>query len=268
MKILRFVQKNYLSYGFGKLAGIPWPQPINTAIIKWFATTYKINLNEVGEDLSNYKSLGDFFIRKLKPGVRPIAEGIVHPCDSAITEVGRVENQTLIQAKGMTYRLNDFLRSQDLAAQLEGGTYITYYLCPADYHRVHAPADMLIHNCTHIPGQLWPVNPWSVKNITNLFPRNERLVARLEIDKKPAALVMVGATNVGKMTVDFDAHLVTNTLRPRKVNKEYRPPLLMKAGDPFGTFHMGSTVVMIYGAGLAPELSKISRSHVLMGQKL
>ncbi len=267
MKILRYLPKNYLSYGFGKLAGMPLPPPLNSAVIKWFAATYNINLAEAEQEISQYRSLGDFFVRALKPGSRPIGEGLVHPCDAAITEFGKVENQTLIQAKGINYKLIDLLKSQDLAGQLEGGTFVTYYLCPADYHRVHAPADMLVHACTHVPGQLWPVNSWSVTNISNLFPRNERLVAHLEINKRPAALVMVGATNVGKMTVEFDKTLVTNTLRSRLVNREYRPPILMKAGDPFGAFHMGSTVVMIYAPGVV-SVAQIRAGHVLMGQKL
>lgn len=268
MNILRFLPKNYLSYGVGKLAHIPWPKPLNTALISWFASTYKINLDEISCEVSSYKSLGDFFVRTLKEGARPIAEGIVHPCDAAITEVGKIHNQTMIQAKGMSYSLSDLLRSQNLAAGLEGGTYITYYLCPADYHRVHAPADMLVHACTHVPGSLWPVNPWSVKNIKNLFPINERLVAKLEIDKKPAALVMVGATNVGKMTLSFDPQLVTNNLKNKTNFREYRPPILMKAGDPFGAFHMGSTVIMVYSSQANIDPEKIPQSHVLMGEKL
>jgi phosphatidylserine decarboxylase len=257
-----------LSYGFGKFANINWPKPLNKALINWFVNTYKINLDEIGGDVGSYNSLGDFFVRTLKAGARPIGEGLVHPCDAVISEFGKIENQTLIQAKGINYQLIDLLRSQDLAAELSGGTYITYYLCPADYHRVHAPADMLVHSCTHIPGQLWPVNAWSVNNIKNLFPRNERLVARLEIDKKPAALVMVGATNVGKMTLDFDTRLVTNNLSSKLKTQEYRPPVLMKAGDPFGAFHMGSTVVMIYSAAANLDLTKIKRQHVLMGSVL
>ncbi len=268
MNILRFLPKNYLSYGVGKLAHIPWPKPLNTALISWFASAYKININEISDEISSYKSLGDFFIRTLKEGARPIGEGIVHPCDATITEVGKIDNQQMIQAKGMSYKLVDLLQSQDLAKELEGGTYITYYLCPADYHRVHAPGDMLIHSCVHIPGYLWPVNPWSVKNIKNLFPSNERLVAKLEIDKKPAALVMVGATNVGKMTLSFDSRLVTNNLKNKMRSNEYKPPILMKAGDPFGAFHMGSTVVMVYSPQANINPDRVKKSHVFMGQSI
>ncbi|OQW48202.1 MAG: hypothetical protein A4S09_13920 [Proteobacteria bacterium SG_bin7] len=268
LNILRFLPKNYLSYGLGKLAHVPWPRPLNTALISWFASTYKINLDEIDREISSYKSLGDFFVRTLKEGARPIGEGIVHPCDAAITEVGKIHDQKMIQAKGMNYKLIDLLRSQDLAGELEGGTYITYYLCPSDYHRVHAPADMLIHSSIHIPGYLWPVNPWSVRNIKNLFPCNERLVAKLEIDKNPAALVMVGATNVGKMTLSFDSRFVTNNLENKIKSRDYKPPVVMRAGDSFGAFHMGSTVIMIYSprANIDPE--KIKKSHVLVGQSL
>lgn len=266
--ILKILPKNYLSYGFGKIANIPLPRPLNKALIQWFADTYKINLNEIEHDLESYRSLGDFFTRTLKPGARPIGEGLVHPCDSSITEFGQISKQTLVQAKGMTYSLTELLGSHDLASDLEGGIYITYYLCPSDYHRVHAPADLTIHSCMHIPGQLWPVNSWSVKTIPNLFPRNERLVTRLQIQKLPAALVMVGATNVGKITLSFDQGLVTNNLSSKTVNREYKTPVLLKKGSQFGTFHMGSTVVMIYGPDIIKNIAVLKRGPVLMGESI
>lgn len=266
---LRFVPKNYLSYFLGRLAAIRWPFDWNKKIILWFSRRYRINLGEIEKDVSQYPSLSDFFVRRLKPGVRPIANGIVHPADSTITTYGAIDNQTLIQAKGLKYDLSEFVHDLKLAALLEGGTYITYYLCPADYHCVHSPVDGKIIKATHIPGELWPVNSWSVQSIKNLFPRNERLVVEIDVEGKRAVLVMVGATNVGKMSLAFDDTLVTNDLSHRQARTQfYKPPISIKRGDLFGKFHLGSTVVMLYQEGILPMGKVINATPVKYGESL
>ncbi len=267
--LLKVLPKNYLSYGVGKLVHMRLPAPLNQQVIKWFVRRYKIDLSDIEGDIKSYKSLGEFFIRNLKKSARPIGEGIVHPCDSVISEVGVVQEQTLVQAKGLSYNLAEFLLDSKLAADLEGGIYITYYLCPADYHRVHSPVDGEIEWCSHVPGQLWPVNQWSVQNIQNLFPRNERLIANVRVGSSNCALVMVGATNVGKMSVAFDQQIVTNNLSSRVVKKDYSPAIKIKKGDLFGTFHMGSTVVMIYPKDfLGKSWKEITKGSVKFGASL
>ncbi|MDZ4660590.1 MAG: archaetidylserine decarboxylase [Pseudomonadota bacterium] len=267
--LLRFVPKNYLSYFLGRLAAIRWPFAWNKKLILWFSNRYGINLDEVEKDVSQYPSLSDFFVRRLKSGVRPIANGIVHPADSTITTFGPIDNQTLIQAKGLNYDLSEFVHDLNLAAALEGGTYITYYLCPADYHCVHSPIDGKVIKATHIPGELWPVNTWSVKSIKNLFPRNERLVVEMDYEGKRAVLVMVGATNVGKITLAFDDTLVTNDLSHRKPRTRfYNPSIGIKRGDLFGKFHLGSTVIMLYQEGILPTGKVISSVAVKYGESL
>ena len=267
--LLRFVPKNYLSYFMGRLAAIKWPFSWNKTLILWFSRRYKINLGEIEKDVSLYPSLSDFFVRRLKPGVRPIGSGIVHPADSTISTFGLIDHQTLIQAKGLKYDLSEFVHSLPSAAALEGGTFITYYLCPADYHCVHSPVDGKILKATHIPGELWPVNSWSVSSIKNLFPRNERVVVEMDCEGKRAVLVMVGATNVGKMTLAFDETLVTNDLSHREPRiRTYSPAISIKRGDAFGKFHLGSTVVMLYQAGILPKDLVIKSGAVKYGASL
>jgi phosphatidylserine decarboxylase len=141
---------------------------------------------------------------------------------------------------------------QDLEAfkKYEGGLFVTYYLCPTDYHRVHAPTDMNIHQVTYAPGELWPVNQWSTHNVRNLFGINERVIIDFKAPQGLATLVLVGATNVGQMSLSFDSQIVTNVPLASgaevtsSIRKSYAVNL--QKGDHVGTFHMGSTVVMIY----------------------
>src|SRR5690606_30652682 len=141
-----------------------------------------------------------------------------------------------------------------------------YYLCPTDYHRVHSPVDGKITEIHYIPGKLWPVNNWSVSNIKNLFAINERVVVIIETPKGKCALVMVGATNVGKMTVTFDQGILTNNFFDRSpVKKKYPTPIEVKKGEDLGAFHMGSTVVMVYEKSFFGTTDKFNVGKVRMG---
>ena len=152
----------------------------------------------------------------------------------------------------------------------QGGQYLTYYLCPRDYHRVHSPVSGKILSCTHVPGKLWPVNPWSVENITQLFAINERTLTLIETDRGLVMVVMVGATNVGKMTMSFDREIVTNASHFRSLNtKEYHPTIDVEKGQELGIFNMGSTVIVLttpsFFANQQPEIVK---DHVKYGESL
>ncbi len=266
------VPKNELSHWVGRLAHRRLPEPFAGLSVAWFAKYYKIDMGEAEFPLEHYKTIGELFTRRLKPGARPIGDGpVIHPVDARITEAGKIERQTLIQAKGRTYRVDELLRSRLYADALEGGQYLTYYLCPTDYHRVHAPVTGKIVWSAHVPGELWPVNEWSVSKIPNLFSVNERVVAVIETDKGFAALVMVAATNVGNMTVNFDPMITTAVRRSGRQVREkvYNPPVEIKKGEEFGTFHMGSTVIMLYAPGVLEADAGEFRGHrSKMGESL
>ncbi len=245
--ILYVLPKNLVSWLFGCFASIKCPRFWVRFVVKTFANLYKINLNEAAKDLNEFTSLNDFFTRQLKPGIRDIQSGVVHPADSVLTQHGQVNEGALVQAKGKTYLLKDFLQMDPLFKRFLNGYFFTYYLCPTDYHRVHSPVDGNVTDVQYIPGKLWPVNAWSVGAIKDLFAVNERVVSIIETPQGACALVMVGATNVGKMTLAFDPDICTNKFWNRNIlSKKYHPPQKIKKGDEFGTFHMGSTVIMVY----------------------
>ncbi len=267
--ILYVLPKNFISWTFGIIAQLTWPRILIQAGIRYFAKAYKIDLNEAEKDISEYRSLNDFFTRKLKNGLRPISQGLVHPADSVLTQHGRIQEGTLIQAKGKTYFLKDFLQDDVLFERLSDGYFFTYYLCPTDYHRVHSPVSGYVTQSQYLPGKLWPVNQWSVQNIPDLFAINERVVTTIETEQGYCALVMVGATNVGKMTLAYDKDLCTNRFWNRKgIQKKFRPPVALKKGDEVGTFHMGSTVIMVYEKSFFKSQSEFNTGPVKLGQSL
>lgn len=267
--ILYVLPKNLISWTFGKLALLSWPRPLIQNVILWFAKTYKINLEEAEKPIQDYKNLNDFFTRKLKKGIRPIGLGIVHPADAMLTQYGSISEGTMIQAKGKTYFLKDFLQDEKLFERFSDGYFFTYYLCPTDYHRVHSPVSGYITQTHYIPGKLWPVNQWSVNTIPELFAVNERIIMTLETQEGFCALAMVGATNVGKMTLAFDSEICTNTFWNRKsLLKKYKSPVPIQKGDEVGTFHMGSTVIMVYEKSFFKENSQFQAGPVRVGGSL
>jgi phosphatidylserine decarboxylase len=173
----------------------------------------------------------------------------------------------MIQAKGFDYKIEDFLCSSDWAQVFEQGLYLTYYLCPTDYHHIHAPVSGEVIQAHLIPGQLWPVNDWSVLHNKNLFARNERLVTYIQTERGVCALVMVGATVVGKMTVSYDPTLVSNRDRTPSM-KAYSPGRKIKVGDRLGTFHMGSTVIMVYPKDFLKLKTNNPEGPIRLGQTL
>ena len=269
--LMPLIPKNEMSHWVGRAVHLPLPSMIGRKSVEWFAKYYGINMNEAEMPIENYRTIGDLFTRKLKPGARPIGEGVVHPADSLISEAGEIHDNTLIQAKAHKYTVPELLRSERFNDIFDGGSWLTYYLCPTDYHRVHSPVDGQIIFSTHIPGALWPVNNWSVNSIPDLFGINERIVLILETPKGRVALVMVAATNVGNMKISFDESLNTTFRRGERSVKErsYNPPVSIRRGEEVGVFHMGSTVVMIYEKGvLEGDVATFKGRHVKMGASL
>lgn len=128
---------------------------------------------------------------------------------------------------------------------------ITLYLSPSDYHRVHAPTFFAMKQRIHFPGKLLPVKNYYAENVKGLFTINERVVLNGEWKEGFFALGMVGAYNVGSISLanPQDSELRTNRMRTPRVGqnvcyrKEYQPQVEVLPGDPVGTFHVGDVLI-------------------------
>lgn len=261
--ITRFLPKNHLSYIVGKLVHFHLPRFIWTPIIKIFAKAYQIDLDEAEKPVNEYPSLGEFFIRKLKPGVRPVGRTwALHPADSVITQAAIMIDGKLIQAKDKTYNVKEFTGFDEALDIYSDGQFLTYYLCPTDYHRVHSPVDGTIERVIHKPGALWPVNNWSTSNIDELFSINERVYVEIKTERGLVGVVFVAATNVGDIALSFDPEIRGNKFKIQKsFLKSYKNQEIQK-GDELGMFRMGSTIVMLYQKGvLGLQNSQLEQFH-------
>lgn len=269
--LLRYVPKNHLSRLVGGLVHVRLPRGLASFVIRRFARSYGVNLDEAEHPVEHYRSLGEFFTRNLKPGVRPIEGTFVSPVDGRLRDWGRVIDGRIPQIKGKTYGLEDFLGHDDIASTFDRGHFFNFYLSPRDYHHIHAPVRGLVARSVHIPGRLWPVNDWSLSSIDDLFSVNERVVTYLKSRMGVIAVVMIGATNVGKMSVTYDSFVTNVPPRATEVRRrDYASPVVLSAGARLGTFHMGSSVVVLVREGILSDdqIAVSAPSDVRMGQGL
>lgn len=261
--ITKYLPKRRLSRWIGYLMHWQGPKWWAQISIRGFAWFYNINLEEAEKGIAAYPSIGEFFVRRLKAGARPVGPGwAVHPADSRITQAAAIDDGTLIQAKGLTYKLSEFTQDPDCDKKWAGGFFMTYYLCPTDYHRVHSPVDGAITDVRYMPGELWPVNEWSTSNVPDLFSVNERVLVEIQTEYGPVGVVFVGATNVGHICLSFDESVKGNQKGPHIFqHKRYTPEIQTHKGAELGMFRMGSTVVMLY----PPEFRRKFESKMNLG---
>jgi phosphatidylserine decarboxylase len=225
---------------------------LTTSVIRWFVGRYGVQMSEAAEpDVTRYATFNDFFTRALRPDARPLAAAdFTCPVDGAISQVGAIAGDQLVQAKGHTYSVAALLGGDAaLAATFTNGRFATLYLSPRDYHRIHMPCDGTLRRMVHVPGELFSVNPATARGIPGLFARNERVVCVFEGTRGPFVLVLVGATIVGSMATVW--HGVVNPPRPGTV-REWRyddRSIALRQGEEMGRFLLGSTVVLLFPDG-------------------
>lgn len=227
---------------------------ISHALIKLFIKAYGINMKEAQhEHAEAYASFNEFFTRPLKDGVRPLVTEdtmLAHPVDGTVSQLGDIEGDQLIQAKGHFYSTEALLGGDKAtAAPYQNGKFACIYLAPKDYHRIHMPIDGVLREMIYVPGELFSVNPLTAENVPGLFARNERVVTIFDTPVGPMALVLVGATIVASIETVW-AGTVTPPTGKEVFRWQYPAEgpnsVHLKKGDEMGRFKLGSTVVLTF----------------------
>jgi phosphatidylserine decarboxylase len=219
---------------------------------------------------TQFHSVHDCFIRELKDGARPIDPDpavLVSPCDAIVGACGRVESDTLIQAKGQSYTLLELLADPGLALHYRNSCYVTLRLSSSMYHRFHAPHDCRIRQVTYISGDTWNVNPIALKRVEKLFCRNERavLAAELEATGDMVTLVPVAAILVASIRLHFaDVLLHLNYPGPNLIACD----AVLRKGDELGWFQHGSTLIVLAPGHFRTCANVRQGATVRMGQPL
>ncbi len=233
------------------------------SLIRSFIKFFKVDLSDAEIDqVEGYTTFNQFFTRNLKDGTRPIDDDndvISSPCDGRISQFGAIDNRQMIQAKGKYYSLNDFFTSAcSHTEKFIDGQFMTIYLSPRDYHRVHMACDARLLEMVYVPGRLFSVAPYAPKAIEKVFAKNERVVSIFEVEGGYMAATMVGAVNVA--AIDMAWHgMVTPPHMNLTARYDYQnEDITLNKGDEMGTFNMGSTVVLCFSKGCYSPLAALA----------
>ena len=243
----------YLTQLAGWFAQQKWGA-ITHFVIKVFAKKYNVDMSEAKkENFSDYESFNQFFIRELKDDARKINENptaLCLPADGRVSQIGHIDDERLLQAKGHFFSLSDLLAGdEELVNTFKNGEFATIYLSPRDYHRVHMPCDATLRKMIYVPGDLFSVNPFLAEHVPNLFARNERVICVFDTVFGPMVQILVGATITASMSTVWAG--VINPPRTGEVKVwTYQEDNAIKLtkGQEMGAFQLGSTVINLFPA--------------------
>ncbi len=250
----------------------PW---FKNGMIRALSAIFDIDMSDAQlKKPEDFVSFNDFFTRALKPESRPVdaaENSIVSPVDGAISQITRIDEGNLIQAKGHQYSVSELLGGDEQQAEkYSTGSFTTIYLSPRDYHRIHIPVSGTLTEMVHVPGRLFSVNPATTRTIPRLFARNERVVAHFDTAMGPLAVVMVGAINVGSVETVWAGEVTPPAGKSiGRWHYEGKDALQFEKGDEIGRFNMGSTVILLFGNSAVQWLDGLKgETRLKMGQKI
>ncbi|MDZ7662415.1 archaetidylserine decarboxylase [Thiohalophilus sp.] len=262
-----------LSHLMGRLTRlrIGW---LKDLCITSFIRLFNVNMAEAAQpDPRAYPDFNHFFTRALAADARPLAVGdgnVICPVDGTVSQLGRLQYETLLQAKGHRYVLSQLLADHSAAVRMfQDGHFATLYLSPRDYHRIHMPLAGTLREMIYVPGRLFSVNPTTVNRVPDLFARNERVICLFDTELGPMAMILVGAIFVA--SIDTVWHGTVTPPRGKTVQyRDYRQhPVHLQQGEEMGRFNMGSTVILLFGKDAVTFSDELAaEDHVQMGQLL
>lgn len=254
------------------LAECRWP-PFTRLLIRVFIRVFRVDLLDAAQpDPRAYPSFNAFFTRALREGARPIAADtrLACPCDGRVAAAGDIRDGLLLQAKGIDYRLEDLLGDGETAAAFVGGQYLTVYLAPQDYHRVHLPAAGRLRRLQRHPGRLHAVNASSAAVIPRLYVENERVVASFAGEGATGEFALVLVAAIGVSGIRLTRPAIAPREQPTAVHHypEHEAPGY-RMGEEFGWFEMGSTVILLIARTSPLRLATLPPgSRVRLGARL
>jgi len=245
--------KNVQIWIYGWLAGVEWAEARYPRAV-------------------DHPDFNAFFTRELAPGTRPLDPdplAFVSPSDGRISQCGRVTHDRMLQAKGHSFSLRALLAQDPAARDFINGFFHTIYLSPRDYHRVHMPMAGSLQRMIHVPGRLFSVAPYTVRQVPNLFVRNERVISLFDTSHGPMAVILVGAMLVSSMETVWAGTITPPPGRRVSTGDWSRRGINLKKGEEMGRFNMGSTVILLLPATAVSSLADFGPDDsVLMGEKL
>ncbi len=247
----------------------PWKNWLIGTIVR----NYNVDMTEATQpDPLAYPHFNAFFTRTLRPDARqPDADpaALLSPADGRISQSGAIEDGRIFQAKGQHYTATELLGGDEVAAEpYRNGSFVTVYLSPRDYHRVHMPLAGTLRETVHVPGRIFSVAPFAVASIPRLFARNERLVCHFDGDHGPFVVVMVGAILVSSVATVWDGLVIPPYAASIRRKSFAGQNVALQRFAEMARFNMGSTVIVLLPPGSARLDALQAQQAVRVGQRI
>ena len=228
------VYRKFVELSNGKISSVLLKKfstaKISKTIIPSYIKFYDINTKEVSNDIKEFGSLHQFFVRTLKEDVRPITQGddiFTSPVDAKIESFGEITSDMTFVVKEKHYSLYDLLGNNKMAHKYQDGQYVVFYLSPADYHRMHSPMTGEVIKQYVLGQKSYPVNQMGLTYGKKPLSHNYRMISELKYSDKHYTFIKVGAMFVNSIEL---------------TNKSTQ----WKKGEEVGYFTFGSTVVILF----------------------
>lgn len=246
---LWFLQQ-LLSRWVGHLCHCRW-RWLKNGLIRLFIRQYQVDMSScIRKKPTDYISFNDFFLRRLTATARPLTtlpEAVACPVDGIISQIGNIQQGELLQAKNQYYALETLLGGdQEIPALFQNGHFVTLYLAPKDYHRVHMPLTGTLQQMIYVPGSLFSVSPQNTQNIPSLFTRNERVISIFKTHNGSMAIIQIGALLVASISTVWASPVTSHKNKKIQRWHYYQEPLLLDRGVEMGHFSLGSTVILLF----------------------
>lgn len=199
-------------------------------IIPSFSKAYRINEQEMEKTRAEYRTLHDFFTRRLREGVRETdaeTKSVISPVDAVINDIGLIESGHRITVKGKQYSIKEMLGSDERVKKYTGGCYMIFYLSPSHYHRIHSPVDGVVTQQWTLGKKSYPVNKLGLKYGKTTLSKNYRTISEVKYAGGHLAIVKVGAMFVNSIELIHENEKLTK-------------------GEEMAYFSFGSTVVLLF----------------------
>lgn len=226
---------------------------ISSALIPSFARVFKLNKEEMEQQIHTFETLHDLFIRKLKVDSRPIDQSpnsVVSPVDGVLEDIGTISASKLIEVKGKQYSIAEMLGQEDILRKYSEGTFIILYLSPSHYHRIHSPVSGVLTKQWTLGSKSYPVNKLGLKYGKAPLSKNYRTISEVKHDNGHVAIVKVGAMFVNSIETTHLSDTITK-------------------GEEIAYFSFGSTVVLLFEKdSFSPLASTRRKTEIRVGEMI
>ncbi|KAJ5244938.1 hypothetical protein N7489_005034 [Penicillium chrysogenum] len=220
-----------------RAAGKKEATPASRTRIKQFVDAYHINMKDFEPSgIDAYSTFEDFFVRRHKPGSRPVhepddASSAVVVADSRVVVYEALAESKKIWIKGEDFSITNLVMDNKIGPQFGDGPVASFRLSPQDYHRYHSPVSGRIKVFMSMPGDYYEVDPLAIRSGMDILTRNARDYVVIDTEEFGEVLfVAIGASQVGTVEIN---------------EKWQKPGAEIKKGDELGVFQFGGSSIIV-----------------------